>query len=472
MRDILITAIVFGSLPFIFRSPQFGVMMWVWLSVMNPHRLAFGFAVSYPFVAIVACVTLLSTAIHHKDIRRPPGNAMIVLLFMFIAWTGVTTVYALHQDDAFDMWKTLMKTQILVLLIPMLFHNKEHLRQLIWVIVLSVAFYGTKGGVWILLTGGGERVYGPMGSYIEDNNALAVAVIMMIPLLRYLQLTSPRLAVRRGLVVMMILCGVAVIGSYSRGGLLAVSAMLAFLWLKGRHKLNFLLVAALVIPLLLAYMPDKWFIRMDTLTAEKTQDSTVNPRLNSWATMFNLAKDRPLVGGGFVLDRPDVYDRYSPEVGIKPQVAHSIYFQALGEHGFVGLGLYLLLFLATWRTASWIIRAARDRPDLAWARDLSAMMQVTLVGFAVGGAFLSLVNFDVPYYLIAVMVVTRALVERELRAEGSAPAQVSPGGGTELVTPLKLSLCSIVSPEVFCFLPSQHTSWFPHRISACHLDVG
>ena len=120
--------------------------------------------------------------------------------------------------------------------------------------------------------------------------------------------------------------------------------------------------------------------------------------------------------GGFAVDTRQVYERYAPAGGGAVYVAHSIYFQALGEHGFVGLFFYLGLLLATYRTASGIIRSTRDRPDLAWARDLSAMMQVTLLGFAAGGAFLSLVNFDVPYYLVMVMVVTKTLVERELRS--------------------------------------------------------
>jgi len=42
------------------------------------------------------------------------------------------------------------------------------------------------------------------------------------------------------------------------------------------------------------------------------------------------------------------------------------------------------------------------------------MIQVSLVGYAVGGAFLNLAYFDVPYYLLAAVVLTRVLVEKEL----------------------------------------------------------
>lgn len=219
----------------------------------------------------------------------------------------------------------------------------------------------------------------------------------------------------------MVFCGVAVLGSYSRGALLAVAAMGAFLWRKSRQRLPLLLFAIILVPPLVAFMPDKWFERMDTISSYE-KDASANARLNSWTTMVNIANDRPIYGGGFMIARPEVYQRYSPVPDIESHSAHSIYFQVLGEHGYVGLALYLLLLHAAWRKAGWIMRAAKDRADLAWARDLSAMMQVTLVGFAVGGAFLSLVNYDVPYYLIALLSVTLTLVEKELKTQAPAPA--------------------------------------------------
>jgi probable O-glycosylation ligase (exosortase A-associated) len=129
---------------------------------------------------------------------------------------------------------------------------------------------------------------------------------------------------------------------------------------------------------------------------------------------FNLAKDRPFVGGGFEIAELGTFARYAPNKIDVPRAAHSIYFQALGEHGFVGLGLYLLFGFLTWRSGQWIIRNTRDLDGYQWASSLASMIQVSLVGFAIGGAFLSLLYFDVPYYLMAAMVATRILVEKEL----------------------------------------------------------
>ena len=96
------------------------------------------------------------------------------------------------------------------------------------------------------------------------------------------------------------------------------------------------------------------------------------------------------------------------------RAAHSIYFEVLGETGFVGLGIFLVLLVASFRTASNVLRMTRDRPELAWARSLAAMIQVSFIGYAVTGAFLSLGFFDLYYALVAVITVTQLVVKREI----------------------------------------------------------
>jgi hypothetical protein len=53
------------------------------------------------------------------------------------------------------------------------------------------------------------------------------------------------------------------------------------------------------------------------------------------------------------------------------------------------------------------------------------MIQVSLVGFAVGGAFLSLVYYDVPYYLMLAMVATAVLVEQARAAQTATARQLA-----------------------------------------------
>src|SRR3954469_15118059 len=98
----------------------------------------------------------------------------------------------------------------------------------------------------------------------------------------------------------MVLSGIAVLGTYSRGGLVAVCAMLLFLWLKSRRKVLFALLLIPIVPIAVTVMPERWFERMDTISSYE-QDASAMGRINSWKTAINIANDRPLVGGGFEL---------------------------------------------------------------------------------------------------------------------------------------------------------------------------
>jgi probable O-glycosylation ligase (exosortase A-associated) len=424
MRDLALFGLVFGLVPFILFRPHLGVLTYVWLSVMNPHRLTWSYAADFGFAAIIGAATLIGTLLTRRR-ATVPINSLSIAVGVFLVWTSITTIFALYPGESYEKWLVMIKTMFMVLMIPVLLQTREQFRMLIWVIVLSLGFYGAKGGVFVVMTGGEFRVWGPPGSYIQDNNALAAMLIMIVPMMRYLQLTSPHRLVRWALLGLMVLCGIAVFGSYSRGALLAVIAMLAFLWLKGRHKLAFIAVAIISIPFVLSVMPHQWYQRMETIGAYQL-DSSANMRLNSWGTMLNIAKDRPIIGAGYEVAKREIYNRYSPDPSFPPQVAHSIYFEALGSHGFVGLAVYLSLLFCHWRTAGNITRKAGDRPDLAWARHYGLMMQVSIVGFAVGGAFLSVMLFDVPYYLVGATLVASRFVEEQLKAAKPADAADAP----------------------------------------------
>jgi probable O-glycosylation ligase (exosortase A-associated) len=211
----------------------------------------------------------------------------------------------------------------------------------------------------------------------------------------------------------MLLSALAALGSYSRGGLLAIAAMGLFMWLKSERKMVLGALLGAVTPLLLAFMPERWAERMDTINTYQ-EDVSALGRLNAWRMAWNLARDR-FPGGGFDVSDASIFARYAPNP-MDVHAAHSIYFQALGEHGFVGLLIYLALGIATWRTATAIIRRTRGRPELRWAHGLATMSQASLIGFAVGGAFLSLLYFDMPYYLMAALIATRIIVEQQAPA--------------------------------------------------------
>jgi probable O-glycosylation ligase (exosortase A-associated) len=179
-----------------------------------------------------------------------------------------------------------------------------------------------------------------------------------------------------------------------------------------------------MIPALYFFMPPHWHERMDTIGHYEEDASAMN-RIEAWTMAYNAANAK-LFGGGFGMWSPEMYAAYGPKITGKPpgtRGAHSIYFSVLGEHGWVGLVLFVGVFLAAWRTANTIIRQTRDVEELAWLTDLARMVQVSFVAYATGGAFQSLAYFDYPWHLVSILVIGRCLVERyfaEAESEGDA----------------------------------------------------
>ena len=402
MRDVLVT-LAFIALAFkTLQEPWIGAMLWTLFSLLNPHRLTYGFAFTLPFAAVAAGVCLISVMIHRNKVRLPADPA-VVLLLAFVVWTGITTAFAIHAEESFTVWfERLVKVQLMTLVCLMTLRTRKHIEMFVWVIVVSLGFYAVKGGIFAIATGGSSRVWGPGGTFIEDNNALGLAIVMTIPLMNYLRVVSRRMLVRRGLLAAMLLSSVAVLSSQSRGAFLAIAAMGFVLWMRAKSKLLGGIVIVAVGISLLAFMPASWEARMQTIGSYQ-QDASAMGRINAWQTAANVANDR-ITGAGFAIDRADVFGKYAPNPDLV-LTAHSIYFQVLGEHGWPGLILFLSMGAVTFWHAMRLRAAARARPETEWLRELAGMIQVSMVGYATGGAFLSLAYFDLPYYI---MVITLA----------------------------------------------------------------
>src|SRR5208282_1672716 len=120
-----------------------------------------------------------------------------------------------------EVWKILL----MLFVTMMLMQSKQRINQLVWVIAMSLAFYGVKGGIFTIINGGVYHVRGPEGSFIGGDNEMGLALIMTIPLLRYLQIITRNIWLRAFLAAAMILCAIATVGSQSRGALLGLCAM-------------------------------------------------------------------------------------------------------------------------------------------------------------------------------------------------------------------------------------------------------
>lgn len=403
IRDIVVTLLVFGAIPLILWRPWIGILVWSWLSYMNPHRQTWGFAYDMPFAMLVA-VTLLVAMVLSKEKFRLPWSGTLVLWLMFLAWMSLSTYLAIYPDRAMTLYETIIKIQIMTLVTLMVITDPGKIRALIWVIVGSIGFYSVKGGLFTLLTGGGYRVYGPMDSNISENNAMALATLVVIPLMVYLyKVYQHKRWLRQLLGVSIFLSTISVFGSQSRGALISIAAVAGFFWLKSRSKLATGTGILLLAVLTFSFMPASWHERMATITNYEEDESAMG-RINAWKYSINIASDR-LTGGGINSWSPSTYAVYNPESTTTNIVAHSIYFSVLADHGWPGLIMYLGLLFIAWRNLSRVITQNRHSEDTEFRPALLArMLQVSLVAYLSGGAFLSLAYFDLPWHIVAISI--------------------------------------------------------------------
>lgn len=422
MRDIALTAFMVGVLPYAIRHTWIAVLLWTWISIMNPHRLTWGFAYDLPFAAAAAVAAFISILLN-RDKLRMPWSPPVVLLAIFVFWMCLTTVFAYYPASSWEQLVKVLKIQVMSLVAFAALRERKHIELFLWVNAISIGFYGVKGGIFTILSGGGARVWGP-GGFIGGNNEIGLAIVMTIPLLNYLRVVATRRWVRLGLLAAMMLCAAAALGTQSRGAFLAIVAMAFVLWIRSKNKFLPAVGLSLMAAALLAFMPASWEERMRTIQNYE-EDGSAMGRITTWITTIRIANNN-FMGGGFDVYQPDIFARYSPVPDIV-RAAHSIYFQVLGEHGWIGLTLFLLLFILAYTTAGSIRKEAKKLPETQWLHHLAGMCQVSLVGYAVGGAFLSLAYFDLPYNIIVVLVVAQRWMREkqwEKEPEGAFGAAV------------------------------------------------
>lgn len=433
MRDLALATVVFGLLPFVIKRPFWGVLLSAWLGYMNPHLLCYGFMLRVPVVLIVAIATLIGMLIS-REAKRMIWSREIIVLVIFVSWMAITTTQAVYFDLAVDQLIKVIKIQILTFMALLMLTSRERINQLVWIIVLSLGFYGIKGGVFTIIHGGVYRVQGPGNSFIGGNNELALALVMTIPLVRYLQLQEKNRLIKLALTAAMPLLAIAALGSQSRGALLGLALTGLIFWMKSRKKFGTAVLVVIAVVLITLIMPESWYARMSTIETYQ-QDESALGRLNAWGTALNAANHR-VFGCGFEMWHEAVYALYGPDP-TNVRDAHSIYFKVLGEHGWIGLGLFLLLLGLTWLKCRSMVRIAKGRPGAGWARDLGSMLQTSMIGYMSAGAFLGLCYFDYIYHLIVIAVaayqiLNTAPVAVEAMSDGSpispqrrVPAQVT-----------------------------------------------
>jgi putative inorganic carbon (HCO3(-)) transporter len=245
-------------------------------------------------------------------------------------------------------------------------------------------------------------------TFLGDGNDFAWSVCIVVPFAIFLTQTSAGKAAKVMWLASTCLLIIAIVGSQSRGGSIALGAVLFYFFLKGKKKVVGLIGFAVVAMVVMVFAPQAYFDRISSIRDYETEGSAQG-RIMAWKSAMRMAADNPFlgVGAGHFSVKYGIEYR-PPGVGrteIPWSTAHSIYFLVLGEYGFTGIVILLGLIISN------LFRNRRRIKDLDTVNlseskiewNLAVTIQASLIGFAVGGAFLSGITYPHLYILIALM---------------------------------------------------------------------
>src|SRR5947208_15416081 len=147
MRDIILIFAIIGFVPLCFRYPAAGMLCWVWLSLMNPQRQVYGLAFGQQFNLISAVATLLGWLLSSERKKWTPGF-MPKLMAAFVLWTTLNSFFSLVPEQSWPVWNQTVRAWAVVFLAFFIANTSARIHGLIWTIVISLGYYGVKGGLF------------------------------------------------------------------------------------------------------------------------------------------------------------------------------------------------------------------------------------------------------------------------------------------------------------------------------------
>ncbi len=432
MRDLIFVGYVAALLMLAFSRPFLFTLAYAYIDICAPQRLSYFMLNSVPLSLIVFGLAVLGFLVSdNKNLVRLSPRWFLMVLLLF--YCGYTTTVAVEPVAAALKWTWVWKALVFAIFLPLTLTTKLRIEALVLVMVLCLSALIVTGGIKTMAGGGG---YGLLVLLINDNSGLfegsiiSCVAITIIPLIlwlaKYGTIYKPEWRVSIYAAALIFSCMLIPVGTQARTGIICI-AVLGLLMLRYvRYRLLYLagigLLAAAAIPML----PASFTQRADTIKDYKA-DESASTRLAVWQWTWEFAKHHPM-GGGFDSYRQNTlrYDvekkKKGPQEEIiydvpiednKPQqivdsgrAFHSAYFEMLGEQGYPGLVIWLLIhFGGIWRmeVISRIYRK-RARPDEAWAAPLATALQNAHIVYLTGSVFVGIAFQPFVYMLVGLQI--------------------------------------------------------------------
>lgn len=393
-----------------FYRPFIWVLCYLYVDIVAPQLLTWGFLSHVP-VSLLTFIAAFGGWVAFDDKRDSRFTFRQGLLVLLLAYCAVTTVMAVYPAEALEKWAWVWKALIFAIFLPLTLRTSLRIEATVLTMVLAASALIVDGGIKTVGGGGG---YGELQILIPSNTGLfegsilscvAVAIIPLVVWLAQYGTIMPRTPLRwvyaAGLIFA---CALIPVGTQARTGLVCLVVLCLFYLRTARHRVLIAMGMALAVVVAVPFLPHSFVSRMDTIEDHKA-DQSASTRLGVWKWTWNYVKHHPF-GGGFEVYLSSVvsYDTVDTDttgnmtmVTYKPieekgRAFHSSYFEMLGEQGYPGLALWLLIQLSGLVQMEQVRRRwkARKEPPDAWVAPLAVSLQLAHVVYLIGSLFVGI----------------------------------------------------------------------------------
>jgi probable O-glycosylation ligase (exosortase A-associated) len=456
MLDLFLLAFVFAFIGSGFRRPFVFVLAYTYIDIVAPQKVSWGVLQHLPIslIAFVCAFLAWAVADDKRGLRLSLRQALLVILLIYCS---LTTQTADFPDNALDKWSWVWKALLFATFLPLTLRTRLRFEGLVLTMVLSVSVIVIGGAIKTLSSGGG---YGELKLLVNDNTGLyegsiiSTVAIAVIPLSFWLAkhstLFKPDWRVKLYAVAISFACLLMPIGTQARTGLICVGILVVMTLRTAKNR--FLLIGLLCGAALVAMplLPASFTNRMSTIGNHQA-DQSASTRVAVWKWTIDYVKQHPF-GGGFevyranklVIDKVDVEQDGSninvshEQIFDQARAFHSSYFEMLGEQGYPGLSLWLLLHLLGVIQMELVRQRFRREtdPQSQWIAPLANALQQAQVVYLFGSLFVGIAFQPFCYMLVGLQcglwgyagqVRRKARPIPMVRRPRPAPADTQPG---------------------------------------------
>lgn len=425
MRDLFFVGYLGLLMLMAFKRPFLFTLIYAYIDIIAPQRLSYFLLNSIPLSLILFALAFLGFLVSDdkRDVRVSPRWALLLVL---LAYCGYSTTVAMEPVAAQEKWGWVWKALVFAAFLPLLLKTRLRIEALALTLVLCASALIVTGGIKTALGGGG---YGSLVLLINDNSGLyegsiiSCVAIAIIPLIAWLAqhgtIFKTDWKVKAYAAALIFAALLIPVGTQARTGLVCI-AVLALLFIRQtKRRVLYLTGAALVGLAAIPFLPSAFSDRMETIKDYKADESAAT-RVAVWKWTWEFVQEHPF-GGGFDAYRINkirydlpVVDENGFDTGAidrreivdQGRAYHSSYFEMLGEQGFPGLIIWLLIHVGgVWRMEV-IARMykRRNRPDEAWVAPLATALQNAQIIYLVGSLFVGIAFQPFVYMLVAMQL--------------------------------------------------------------------